>query len=158
MTPEDRTALVRYRRDQAEHALRQADALAAIQEWDGVVNRAYYAMFYAAEAALTTLGLSAHKHAGVLVLADRDLVGRGVLTREDAARLRQAYRLRQRSDYTATAPIEPDRAGQLLEAARSFVTAVTDALDHLPSAERPEAPSEPEVPRSGRRQPELAAR
>lgn len=48
MKQAERDALVAYRLQQAQHALRQAEILANEQEWDGVVNRAYYAMFYGA--------------------------------------------------------------------------------------------------------------
>lgn len=51
---EERQALIAYRLDQADHALRQAEVLAGVEEWDGVVNRAYYAMFYSTLALLLT--------------------------------------------------------------------------------------------------------
>ena len=51
---EDQAALVRNRLEQAERTLRQAEILAEYDEWNGVVNRAYYAMFYSALALLIT--------------------------------------------------------------------------------------------------------
>jgi uncharacterized protein (UPF0332 family) len=39
--------LIRYRLEQAKETLREADILAREGMWHGVINRAYYAMFYA---------------------------------------------------------------------------------------------------------------
>ena len=40
-------ALARYRLQQAQEALHEAEILHREQAWRGTVNRAYYAMFYA---------------------------------------------------------------------------------------------------------------
>ncbi|MBI3392392.1 MAG: HEPN domain-containing protein, partial [Nitrospirae bacterium] len=77
MKPEERDELIRYRLEQADHTLHQAELLAEAAEWDGVVNRAYYAMFYAALALLLTKGMGSSKHAGVLALVDREFVRPG---------------------------------------------------------------------------------
>jgi uncharacterized protein (UPF0332 family) len=44
--------LARYRLQQAKETLREAEILASEQSWRGAINRAYYAMFYAATALL----------------------------------------------------------------------------------------------------------
>ena len=128
MRAEDRAALVRYRLEKAERTLRQTETLAKAGEWDGTVNRAYYAMFYAAEALLAHCGLGARRHTGVLVLVDRELVAQGLVAPEQAARLREAYRLRQRADYADEAPVTADRGQELLAAARSFVAAAVKTI------------------------------
>ena len=129
MTPEERETLVRYRLDKAAHTLRQAEALLAIDEWDGAVNRAYYAMFYAALAMLARHGVGgARRHAGVLVQVDRELVGLGHLPREQATDLHEAFRMRQRADYAEVEAVDADRARELVEAAGSFIDVVRDRL------------------------------
>lgn len=128
MTPEDRYALVRYRLEKAARTLRQAEALGAIAEWDGAVNRAYYTMFYAALAMLAQQGLAAHRHTGVLALVDRELVRRDLLPAAQAARLREAFRLRQRADYAETEPMDAERGRELLGAAKVFLDEVRARL------------------------------
>ena len=115
--------------------MRQAETLAGSGEWDGTVNRAYYAMFYAAEAMLGQYGLAARRHTGVLILVDRELLGRGLVTAEQAAHLREAYRMRQRADYADEAPVGADRGQELLASARDFVTAAAHriAADDTPT-------------------------
>lgn len=60
------------------------------------MNHGCHPMFYAALAMLAQQGLVAHRHTGVLALVDRELVSRSLLPAEQAARLRDAFRLRQR--------------------------------------------------------------
>ena len=54
MSLQEKAALISYRVTQAERTLRQAELLAENAFWDGVINRSYYAMFYAALALLLT--------------------------------------------------------------------------------------------------------
>lgn len=114
-------ALIAYRLDQASHALRQAEVLAEVEEWEGVVNRAYYAMFYAALALLLTKSLGASKHAGVLSLVDREFVRPGILPASMSRMLRDAFNQRQRVDYMEFAHVSKDRAVEILDHAREFL-------------------------------------
>lgn len=68
--------MVRYRYNQAYETLQEAEILLAQKAWRGTVNRAYYAMFYAVLAVLTTRQLSASKHTGqsacsIAILSER---------------------------------------------------------------------------------------
>lgn len=103
MKQAERDALVAYRLQQAQHALRQAEILANEQEWDGVVNRAYYAMFYGALALLLIRDLSTSKHTGVLALIDREFIRPGLIPAEMGMKLRDAFNQRQKSDYSELA-------------------------------------------------------
>lgn len=132
MTPEERQALAQYRRDQAEHTLKQAEVLAGVAEWAGVVNRAYYAMFYAALALLATRDQGTpRKHTGVLASLDREFVRDGSLSKDHAVRLRSAFHLRQRTDYVEVAPADAEEAQRVLDDARAFLAAV---FAHIPPA------------------------
>lgn len=115
---EERGNLVRYRLEQADHALRQAEILAQHGEWSGVVNRAYYAMFYAALALLLTKDLGASKHSGVLALMDREFVRTGEIPAEISMMLRDAFNQRQKADYAELAETDEVRARELLKNAR----------------------------------------
>ncbi|HEX3047540.1 MAG TPA: hypothetical protein VHY08_22505 [Bacillota bacterium] len=41
---DDQLALIKYRMEQAERTLHEAELLAQYSEWNGVINRAYYSM------------------------------------------------------------------------------------------------------------------
>ena len=109
-----RGKLVRYRLEQAGHALRQAEILTEHGEWSGVVNRAYYAMFYAALALLLTKGLGSSKHSGVLALVDREFVRTGEIPAEISIMLRDAFNQRQKADYAELAVTDEVRAREIL--------------------------------------------
>ena len=128
MKPEDQQALVDYRLQQSDGALRQAVLLRDGGEWDGVVNRAYYAMFYAALALLLTRGLGSSKHSGVLSLVDREFVRPGQFPKEMSAALRDAFNQRQKSDYVEFSPTSQARAKEILGNAERFVAAVKERV------------------------------
>ena len=128
MTEPDIAALIAYRMEQARRTLRQATLLADASEWDGVINRAYYSMFYAALALLLTRGLGASKHSGVLALLDREFVRSRVLSVEMSQALRRAFNARQKSDYSELKPATEDRARKTLSDAEGFIDAVSSLL------------------------------
>jgi len=128
MTPEERATMIAYRMAQAQDTLDQADILAQAGKWPGVVNRAYYAMFYAGLGLLLHRGVEARKHTGVLSLIDREYVRTGVLPKEQSVHLRAAFFARQNADYTETIPVEAEKAKALLHDAGGFLAAVRGIL------------------------------
>lgn len=93
----------------------------------GAVSAAYYAMLYAARAALSERNLHAKTHSGTWSLFGRELVAGGAFDRELAARARAAQEIRELSDYEAKPPSAAE-AAELIETARRFVEAVTSTL------------------------------
>jgi uncharacterized protein (UPF0332 family) len=69
----------------AQQALTSARVLLETNDANGAISRAYYAMFYAAEAALLRKGVEASTHAGVLAMFGEHLVRRRSLLRSMAA-------------------------------------------------------------------------
>src|SRR5881397_1314941 len=61
--------------DRAQDAIEAADILLTNEKVDIAAGRAYYAMFYTAEALLNELGLAFNKHSGVLAAFDKRLIG-----------------------------------------------------------------------------------
>ncbi|MDW7712244.1 MAG: HEPN domain-containing protein [Deferrisomatales bacterium] len=128
MKGEDRKALSDYRLQQANHAIKQAQVLSEVAEWAGVVNRGYYAMFYAALALLITKDLGSSKHSGVLALIDREFVHPGILPKEMSMVLRDAFNQRQKSDYGEFCPTSEARAREILDHAMQFVDRVKEIV------------------------------
>ena len=143
MTDPDIAALIAYRMEQAKRTLRQAELLADASEWDGVINRAYYAMFYAALALLLTKGLGASKHSGVLALVDREFVRTGVMSAEMSRVLRQAFNARQKSDYSELKPATEERARAQESSASQMATTYSSAAGRHMWATRPPLPDGP---------------
>jgi uncharacterized protein (UPF0332 family) len=72
---EEISALIRYRIEQAQTALEDARfLLEGNRSPQSIVNRSYYAMFYAAIALLQKIGKVPSKHTGVISLFDSEFV------------------------------------------------------------------------------------
>lgn len=112
----------------AETFLRSARVLLDLPDLDSAVSRAYYAMFFAAEAALLSRNKTAQSHRGMITLFGEEFVRSGILPRERGRQLAIAYDKRQASDYEPTTKIKPENAARFVEEASEFVEAVRKAV------------------------------
>ncbi len=88
----------------AHQALRSAQGLIALNDADGACNRAYYAMFDAARAALLAkLGRTeadfAKTHRGLINAFSEHLVKDGTLSKDLGRSLKRAEEMRRLADY-----------------------------------------------------------
>lgn len=127
--PSYKEALIAYRMERAQQTL-QAAQLLDEQNADtaSVVNRAYYAIFYAALAMLATTGEETSKHSGVMALFDRHFIKTGVLPKEMGKFLHTAFDMRQTADYEDKAEISREISRQILEFAKEFVKSIEKKL------------------------------
>ncbi|MGQ9833267.1 MAG: HEPN domain-containing protein [Candidatus Villigracilaceae bacterium] len=92
------------------------------------VNRSYYAVFYAANALLATLGEARSKHSGVISMFRQRFIKTGELPAELSEIYGDLMNSRQSGDYDINTRIEMETAEQLLEKARRFVNEVEQWL------------------------------
>lgn len=108
----------------AVQALESAKLLLDAGDADGASNRAYYAMFDAARAALLTSGLDVGKtHKGVLSAFSDRLVKNGPIPKEVGRLLKHAETFRYVADDEGD-PVELGDARQLVQQAETFVAAM----------------------------------
>lgn len=118
----NKKALIQYRMERARETLEDARALFERGRTPAsIVNRAYYAMFYAALALLASIGQETSKHSGVLALFDKYFMKPKILPREMGGFLHQAFDMRQTGDYEEEAELTSEDAQQTLDAALKFV-------------------------------------
>ena len=121
--------LIRYRLDEAKAALQDAQML---YEQNGtprsVVNRAYYAMFYAVLGLLITIDMGSSKHRGVIAMFDREFVKKNVFSKEMSAMLHYAFDMRLTGDYRELLEISKEQAGEVLNSAAKFVKSIAEQL------------------------------
>ena len=110
--------------DKARRSLSAARSLLERGDCDFAASRAYYAMFYMAEAALLTRGQAYRKHSAVIGAFGRELVKGGLLPSRLHESLRRGFDERNVGDYGVSGPYPPQRAQHLLESATEFVEAV----------------------------------
>lgn len=114
--------LVDYRLKQAEESLDEARFL-----WEGkkssrsIINRAYYAMFYAVLGLLVFEPYSSSKHSGVVSYFNQKFVKNGIFPKETGRALHRAFELRQRVDYKEYVDIPYDEVISIINAAETFV-------------------------------------
>src|SRR3972149_9305736 len=85
--------------DYARRVLRTGKLALDDGDWVSAINRAYYAIFYAANAVLELQGLERNKHSGVLSLFRQKYVKTGLIEVEYSQIYGTAFEARNESDY-----------------------------------------------------------
>lgn len=112
----------------ADRACASARALLGLGDVDGACNRAYYAMFAAARAALLASGapVGPHigkTHSGFIAAFGEHLVKSGAVAKEMGRLLKRAKEMRLVADYRGES-IELTDARQMVDEAERFVAAM----------------------------------
>lgn len=109
-------------------ACSSARALLDLGDVDGAANRAYYAMFDAARAALLASGAPVEPdigrtHSGLIGAFGNFLVKNGPVSKEVGRLLNRAHEIRLVADYNGDS-VEPADAQEIVEQAETFVAAM----------------------------------
>ena len=116
--------------ESAEEALDDAELLLENDHLKAAANRAYYAMFHSAMAALMQSGGDLPRtHGGVTNQFGLRYVRTGIIDSELAGALQDTYELRRKSDYELYAYFAEGEIRQAVQNARAFVSAISSALD-----------------------------
>jgi hypothetical protein len=115
---------VRLRMQQAWETLKEADTLLENDLWRGVINRAYYAMFYAVLALAAFKAVVVTKHTHAIAFFDKEFVRSGAFPRELSRSLHSGFDQRQGSDYGELSEIEYGDAERSFSEAKAFVETV----------------------------------
>lgn len=102
------------------------------------ISRAYFAAFFAAEAALLLLGETRSKHSGVISAFGRRVVREGGLEESTGRFLRSLFERRNEADY-GSPPVTVGEAEAALRDAEKFVDAVGSWMDRQLKGERDES-------------------
>lgn len=116
-------------RDKAQRSLEAAQTLVDQGFYDFAVSRAYYAMFYLAEALLDQEGLSFSKHSAVISAFGQYLVRSGKVPIEFHRHLIDAQAQRTRADYDLHPDLSELDAKTLISQAQAFLTIAGQILD-----------------------------
>ena len=114
--------------DKASRAIKAAEDLLQHGDTDFAAGRAYYAMFYIAEALLSEKGLRFSKHGGVHSAFGEHFAKSGLLDPKFHRLLLDAFDKRLQGDYGVEAIITSEdaslmiaQAGEFLQAAKQFL-------------------------------------
>ncbi len=113
----------------AGRAIHAAEALVAKDEPEFAIGRAYYAMFYTAEALLYERDLHSKKHSGVIAMFGKHFAKTAVVDPKFHRWLLDAFAKRSQGDYGFEANITPEDAQETIAQAREFLAAARDLLE-----------------------------
>jgi len=115
--------------DKAIDAIEAAEILVDHQKSDVAAGRAYYAMFYVAEALLNERGLKFSKHSGVHAAFGENFAKTKELDVKYHRWLINAFDKRLIGDYGVETDIEIDDSLQMINQAREFLQVVQKYLE-----------------------------
>lgn len=92
------------------------------------ISRSYYSMYYAAQSLLLSQNIDTSTHKGLIRLFSLHFVKIGKLSPEWSNTLKEAYDLRQLSDYDADFTGTLAEAETILEKAKDFIVEVEKIL------------------------------
>ena len=117
----------------AAESRRAAELLATNELFDFAASRAYYTMFYVAEAFLLNEGLTFSSHAAVISAFGRDFARTGRVPVEFHRYLIDAQDLRNQGDYDIDSAITEAEANQLI-APEQFLELAERLLGDFPDS------------------------
>lgn len=127
MSPEEKT-LARLRIEKARHTLRAAHAVHAAGEEVSVINRCYYACFYAANALLYTDLKWSKKHTGVRSILNDSYIKSDLLSEQAGRTYNELFKLRMKCDYEDDVEISKEQAEQWITKSDAFVDEVAEIV------------------------------
>lgn len=113
----------------AEMKLDHARQIFEIGLYDDTLSRAYYAMFYAAKAALLSEGVDLRRHSSAVTKFRELFVITGRVDAEYLRYLGQAQSARERSDYAPFAPVSKEGTEEILATAEAFILKIKELLE-----------------------------
>ena len=113
----------------ARRYIKSAELLLNDKDYESSVSRSYYAMFYAAQAALLTKELTFSSHKGVISAFGKHFIKTEIFPKEMGRELNRAFEKRQIGDYGYTFVVSDEEAEQILLYGKEFVDKVTSWLN-----------------------------
>ncbi|MCD8387039.1 MAG: HEPN domain-containing protein [Bacteroidales bacterium] len=125
----NRAALIKYRLGQANETLQSAKLLMDNgYSLIGVVNRLYYACFYAASALFVSRGILIKGHRSVAPMLALHFVKTGELNNQWLKHYSNLLRNRMTGDYDEFAEFERDKVSQMFEDSEGFIVTISSLI------------------------------
>lgn len=126
MNPEVEALLEKSRRSQ-----KAAKKLLMDRDADFAASRAYYAMFYVAEALLLQKGLSFSNHSAVIANFGKEFAKSGLVDAKFHRYLINAQDRRNIGDYSVRDAISEDQVKEMIEWAKEFIQMAEEYLSQI---------------------------
>ncbi|USH00498.1 HEPN domain-containing protein [Thermococcus argininiproducens] len=107
--------------NKAEKSLKASQELLTKGFYDFAAARAYYTMFYCAEAILLTKNITVSKHSSLIALFGKELVKTGEVPYRLYTHLIMGFNLRHEADYEVMLEIPKERAKEIVKFSKEFI-------------------------------------
>ena len=95
-----------------------------------IINRTYYAMFYAILALLIFEEYGSSKHSGILSFFNIKFIKSGLISKDLGRSVNKAFDLRIRGDYREQIDLTREQVEPFLDKAKKFITEVREYLQN----------------------------
>jgi uncharacterized protein len=124
MTIENRGDYIKYRFYRAQESLDDAMILADKEKWNAVVNRLYYACFYAVISLLLKHDIETQSHDGARTQFGLHFVKSGKIDRKYGKLFSKLFDYRQKGDYGDLYDYDAEIVIPLIDQAKEFVNEI----------------------------------
>jgi uncharacterized protein (UPF0332 family) len=124
MTIDNREDYIRYRLQRAEESYEDALILAENNRWNAVVNRLYYACFYAVIALLLKNNIETQSHDGTRTKFGLHFIKTGQIDKKYGKLYSKLFDFRQKGDYGDLYDYDSSTISPLIGSVREFIDVI----------------------------------
>ena len=119
---EQRKALIEYRSEQAQSAIKEAEILIDNRMFRASVNRIYYGMFYMVLALALKHEFETSKHGQLIGWFNKNFIKDGLISTKYGRMLKDAFDYRQKGDYATFTEFLIDEVIEMHKNMKDFIT------------------------------------
>lgn len=131
MLDESRVDLCKYRLEKAYECLKSAKLLQEAEDYTSAASRSYYAIFHAMRSVMALDGEDRKKHSGVVAYFQEHYIKTNIFEKEYSYIIKNAFLVRQESDYEDFYIISKEEAVSQYENAKRFVAEIEKYVTSL---------------------------
>ena len=131
MNSNERAELVNYRIKRAKETFSEIKVLADNKLWSTLVNRLYYACFYAVNALLIQKEIKVETHGGVRRMFGLHFVKTGLVSKESGKFYTDIFDIRSSTDYDDFIEIDEEKALRLISPAERLILEIEQLIGHV---------------------------
>lgn len=129
MKNQTREEYIKYRFQKANETFEEALILAENERWNAVINRLYYASFYAVIALLLSNKIETTSHDGARNQFSLYYIKSGIIEKEQGKLFSQLFDYRQKGDYGDMFDHDEELVKPLIPKVKSFIEIIEKILD-----------------------------
>jgi hypothetical protein len=129
MNKQTRNEYVNYRLNRADETLKDALILADNKRWNAVINRLYYAAFYAVIAILVSEDIETTSHDGARNQFSLHFIKSGIFEKEEGKLFSRLFDYRQKGDYGDMFDFNEEVVKPLIPKVENFISVIKKRIN-----------------------------